>query len=128
MDMDCEGVIDLRNLLNLRELITLISQAKLLISNDSAPVHIAEAFDNWIFLIPSCKHPDHILPYREGGQYHKAKVFYKRLTCDDINSTPTNLDGAGVDIISTGNILDYLEDPKVIVQAVDTRNSNKEIL
>jgi ADP-heptose:LPS heptosyltransferase len=128
VDVDCEGVIDLRNLLNLRELITLISQAKLLISNDSAPVHIAGAFDNWIFLIPSCKHPDHILPYREGGQYHKAKVFYKRLTCDDINSTPTNLDGAGVDIISTGNILDYLEDPKVIVQAVDTRNSNKEIL
>jgi hypothetical protein len=117
VDVSCEGVIDLRNLLNLRELITLISQAKLLISNDSAPVHIAGAFDNWIFLIPSCKHPDHILPYREGGQYHKAKTFYKRLTCDDIDSSPTNIDGQTIDYLAK-DIKNYLEYPEVLIQAI----------
>jgi len=117
VDIDCDGVIDLRNLLNLKELIVLISQAKLVISNDSAPVHIAGAFDNWIFLIPSCKHPDHILPYRNGDQYYKTRSFYKRLTCDDIDSSPTNIDGQTIDYVKD-DIVKYLEDPEVIINAI----------
>ena len=117
VDIDCDGVIDLRNLLNLKELIALISQAKLVISNDSAPVHIAGAFDNWIFLIPSCKHPDHILPYRNGDQYYKTRSFYKRLTCDDIDSSPTNIDGQTIDYVKD-DIVKYLEDTEVIINAV----------
>ena len=51
VDLKCpENVLDLRNLLNLGELMALISQAEVLISNDSAPIHIAGAFDNWIVI------------------------------------------------------------------------------
>jgi hypothetical protein len=68
-------------------LISAISRAPILVSNDSAPIHIAGAFDNWIVLIPTCKHPDHVLPYRidEKGRisnYHKAFALYKKLTFD----------------------------------------------
>lgn len=90
-DVVCpEGGIDLRDLLGLGELFALISSAKILVSNDSAPVHIAGAFDNHIILIPSCKHPDHILPYRNGSPYYKACALYKKLTLDDVSSHPNN--------------------------------------
>lgn len=64
---------DSRNQLSLKELIALISVCPLLISNDSAPVHIAGAFDNHIGLIASCKDPSYILPYRECSQYYKTR-------------------------------------------------------
>lgn len=90
VDVVCpEGAYDLRNLLDLDSLIGLLSVAKVLISNDSAPIHIAGAFDNWIILIPSCKHPDHILPWRNGNQYYKAMALYKKLTLRTEDTLPT---------------------------------------
>ena len=92
VDVKCpEGVIDFRNLLDLGSLAALLSMAKVLISNDSFPVHLAGAFDNWIILIPSCKHPDHVLPYRNGSIYYKAKALYQKLVIDDIESRPTQV-------------------------------------
>jgi len=110
-----EGVIDLRNLLDLGALMAAIQMAPLLISNDSAPIHLAGAFDNGIILIPSCKHPDHVLPYRHGGyQYYKARALYKKLTCEAVDSTPTNAMGQTLDQV-VGDIMDYLPDPEEVV-------------
>lgn len=73
-----EGCLDLRDKLNLKQLFALISICPVLLSNDSAPVHIAGAFDNWIGLIPTCKHPDYVLPFRKGNQFYKAKALWKK--------------------------------------------------
>ena len=89
-----KGMIDARDLLSLEELIALISKAKVLLSNDSAPIHLAGAFDNHIVLIPSCKHPDHIIPYRNGMLTYKSKALYKRLVLDDTPSAPTEIHGS----------------------------------
>ena len=86
-----DGVINLVNLLTLDELFAITNMCPVLISNDSAPIHIAGAFDNWIILIPSCKHPDHILPYRYGSKTYKTKALYKSLTLDDVSSAPTEI-------------------------------------
>lgn len=79
LEVDPTGCIDFRDKLSLRGLVALIAKAKTLISNDSAPVHIAGAFDNNIILIPTCKHPDYILPFRNGDKRYKAKALYKKL-------------------------------------------------
>jgi hypothetical protein len=84
-----KGGVDLRNRLSLGALAALLEVAPTLISNDSAPVHLAGCFDNEIILIPSCKHPDHILPYRHGRLDYKAVAVYKRLVIDDVESRPT---------------------------------------
>ena len=115
VDVKCpEGVYDLRNLLDLGGLAALLSQAKVLISNDSFPIHLAGAFDNWIVLIPSCKHQDHILPWRNGSMHWKSKVYYHRLTLDDVESRPTQMyeTSAEIDDIDWTK---YLVDPVVIV-------------
>lgn len=110
-----DGVIDTRDLLDLGSLLVLISQANTLISNDSAPIHIAGAFDNNIILIPTCKHPDHLLPFRNGGnQYYKARALYKKLTVSGINTQPTSVHGVSGEFVD-GSILDYLPDPEDVI-------------
>jgi len=110
--------IDTRDLLSLGELIALVSQAPILISNDSAPIHIAGAFNNWIVLLPSCKHPDHVLPYRNGSPYHKAKALYKLLTIDECDSRPTTMYETSADSINRG-WYDYLMPAKNVVNEVE---------
>jgi hypothetical protein len=103
-DIKCkEGIIDLRDLLDLGAMIALLSKARILISNDSAPVHIAGAFDNWIVLIPTCKHPDHVLLYRNNGNvYHKTMALYKKLPSDEFNAQPTCVHGSTAEFIKYG--------------------------
>jgi hypothetical protein len=118
VEFECpENVLDLRDMISVGGLIALISKAKGVVTNDSAPVHIAGAFDNWIYLIPSCKHPDHVLPYRHGNKYYKAKAIYNKLTCDYIESLPTATKDVTVDVV-IGKIEDYLPEPSRVVQEI----------
>ena len=110
-----KGMIDTRNLLSFGALIALISYAKVLISNDSAPIHIAGAFDNGIVLIPTCKHPDHILPYRHNIQYFRAKALHKKLMCHEYNSQPTTVYGSSAHFLP-GDFYEYLPDSKEVVK------------
>lgn len=112
-----EGIIDLRDKLSLGELACLLSISPVLISNDSAPIHLAGAFNNWIYLIPSCKHPDHILPYREGTLFYKTKTFYKKLIIDEVESRPTTIETTSVDVKDI-NWNKYLVNPQVIIDDV----------
>jgi hypothetical protein len=114
-----EGMLDTRDRLELGALIALLANSKLLISNDSAPIHVAGAFDNYIILIPSCKHPEHILHNRNGSPYWRAKALYKRLALDDCDSRPTS-GYSGYDI--SGEFLHdkydaYLPEPSEVVAA-----------
>lgn len=76
--IDASGCVDLRDRLNLEELFAIIDHCPVLITNDSGPAHIAGAFDNWLGLIPSCKHPDFILPFRKSSQEYKTRILWKK--------------------------------------------------
>jgi len=110
--------INLIDKTTLVQLIALISRVPCLLSNDSSPVHIAGAFDNHIILLPSCKHPDHLLPFRQGHQDHKTKALYKRLTLDDIPSAPTEMRTILADRI-VRPWEEYLPDVCDVVEAVN---------
>jgi len=120
-----DKIIDMRNLLSLGSLFAVIKSARILISNDSAPIHIAGAFPNWIFLIPSCKHPDHILPFRQGSQYFKTRTFYKKLTLDDCPSAPTEVHGSSGEFIKS-DWKDYLCEPCEIIAEAKKVYFNKK--
>jgi len=118
VDVKCpENALDLRNLLDLGSLIALISKAKILLSNDSAPVHIAGAFNNWIVLLPTCKHPDHVLPYRNGTPYYKAKALYKRLPFDEFNAQPTAVHGSSAEF-TLDSWDNYLLEPEKVIEEI----------
>jgi hypothetical protein len=120
VNIDCRGQIDLRNKDGVGSLAALLEQAKALLSNDSAPIHLAGAFDNWIYLLPSCKHPGHVLPYRKGSINYKTKALYKKLTIDEVESRPTQVHETSAEFI-VSNWNDYLLEPDKVVQKISIK-------
>lgn len=120
IDLKCpENGVDFRNITTLGELIALISMTKVLLTNDSLPVHIGGAFDNWIVTIPTAKQPDHMLPYRHGIQTYKTKALYKKLLQDDLEIRHTEFYTDTIDLIPKGHDLyEYIPDVDTVVQAV----------
>lgn len=112
-----EGSYDFRDLTSLSEMIALISEAKITLTNDSSPIHIAGAFDNWLICMPSAKHPDHILPYRKGSQYYKTKALYKKLTIDSLRTNYLMPETDNIDTYK-GNIYDFIPDVDTVVNEV----------
>lgn len=80
---DFKNTINLINLLDIERTFALISKTWLLITTDSAPLHIASVFDNYIILVPTIKHPDRLIHPRHGQRYWKAAALYKKLIVDD---------------------------------------------
>jgi hypothetical protein len=74
VEFDRSRALDLVDKLNTSELIALIGQARALISNDSAPAQVAGAFDNWLGLIATGRHPEHVLHWRNGSQFWRARA------------------------------------------------------
>lgn len=101
-------IIDLRDTLSLDELFYIISKCSILLSNDSCPIHIAGAFDNDIIVIPTCKHPEHILPWRKKSQDYKTSFIYKDLLCNDYKVELNRKSGDTIDKIPSGDIYDYI--------------------
>jgi ADP-heptose:LPS heptosyltransferase len=120
LDVKCpNNGYDFRDITSLGEMIALISHTKCTLSNDSSPIHIAGAFDNWIVVIPTAKHPDHILPYRNGSQSYKSKALYKKLLIDDLETKYTEFYTDTIDTLPIGkNIEDYLPDVKDVVSEI----------
>lgn len=111
------GSIDLRQKLTLGQLIALLSLAPILLSNDSAPIHLAGAFENSIVLIPSCKHPEHVLPWRHGGVWWNAAACYTRLTLDDVNQQPTAIHGSSAEFEVT-DWTRYLPTTQTVLESI----------
>lgn len=102
--------LDLRDKLEMTELFWVLENSPILITNDSAPVHIAGAFDNWIGLIATCKHPDYILPYRCGSPYYKARNLERRKLYVENRLPPNYIDAATIDLAKTEDLLEAVPD------------------
>lgn len=112
------GVLDLRERTSLGALFELVRRCPVLVSNDSGPVHAAGAFDNWIVLIPSARHPDLVLPWRQGSPYYKARALYKRLTIDDVVMNPSVAYPSPANELPDGPWTDYLPEAELVASAV----------
>lgn len=73
---------DFRGELPLLEMFGLIKTCPVLITNDSSPVHIAGAFDNYLILIQTCKEAFRILPHRYTSIFDQVSVFGKTIPRD----------------------------------------------
>jgi len=113
-----ENGYDFRDKLSLGGLIALLDKAKVLVSNDSAPVHLAGAFDNHIVLIPTCKHPDYVLPYRNGHKDYKTVSLCKKTLYDDHIKGYLITDLVAWHISECNNLYDYLPEPEEVIQTI----------
>lgn len=120
LDIDCpEDGFDFRDFTGLGENIALISLAKVTVSNDSSPIHIAGAFDNWIVLVPTSKHPNHVIPWRKGCQTYKTKTLYKKLLIDDLEVRHTEFYFDTINMLPKGKTIEeYLPEPEDVVSEI----------
>ncbi len=115
-----DGVLDLRDVMTIGALFSICLKAKVLVSNDSSPVHIAGGGNAHIIMIPTCKHPDHIFPYRNGTKQYKTTAMYKKLTLDALDTAPSQIHMNTADMV-IGNILDYIPEAADVVAEAKMR-------
>lgn len=116
LDIGWAGCLDLRNKLTTAQLFGAVAEAPLLISNDSAPVHVSGAFNNHTIVIPTCKHPDYLVPYRAPDLTH---VMGRSLQPGPIPgvASPVNMD-----VCDPADLLKALPEPaEVVWKAVQIR-------
>lgn len=80
-NFDKEKVLDLREKFSIKESLALIDKSKVLLSNDSAPIHMAGATDIWIVGIYTAKHPNFVIPFRKGTQEYKSIQVQNKPKC-----------------------------------------------
>ncbi len=119
VDVPARG-IDLRNKLSLGQLFALIESCPATLSNDSAPTHIAGAFDNWYFMIATCKRPDLVFPFRRGSVQYKNKAIYRKLTVDALPMLPSDPTPQCIKDVIGGDILTYLPEPEEVARAISS--------
>jgi ADP-heptose:LPS heptosyltransferase len=122
--------VDFRDKTSLTEMTALIDQAPVLVTNDSAPVFIAGAFDNYLIIIPTCKEGDLIAPYRNGEQTYKCVCLNKKLIRDDEPVRITDLNGWQMSKLPKGHTIDeYIpEAGDVIKQAITFFMQSKKLI
>lgn len=125
VEIDMSRCIDFVDKLSLKETIALISQAPVLISNDSSPVHMAGAFDNWIGLIATCKNSEYILPYRNGSIFHKAAALEEEKMYERWNLQPSQVDGNVVHLCTEDELRPCLPSSAKVLRFVRHALSNQ---
>lgn len=88
VDVDASFCVDLRNKMTIMETVALLQQAKVLLTNDSAPLHMAASGDAWIGYVATCKHYDLITHWRRGQWGYRMQNFGKGGIWEIINHLP----------------------------------------
>lgn len=112
VDVDTYYAVDLRNKLSLLESISLLKKSKVLLTNDSSPLHMAVDSECWIGFIASCKHPDMITHWRRGQWGYKMRNFGKTGIWDVIDYCPNKMQKVEVENIGDEFLASILPDPK----------------
>ena len=64
--IDIEGCIDLRDKLQIMETVALLQKSKVLLTNDSSPMHMAASGDAWIGFVTMARRPEFLTHTRHG--------------------------------------------------------------
>lgn len=93
------NVIDMRDKLSLKETLALLDNTFGLVTNDSAPLHLAGATDAWIFGVYTAKHAALVTPYRNQMQGYRHLELNTRPECwpCNVNARTTDLDECRAD-------------------------------
>lgn len=113
-----EGVLDLREKLSLKDLVAVLKAAKMVLSNDSSPIHIAAAGSAHIFFIASCKHPDYISHWRNGQWSWRMKNLGLDGAWNHINHNPSVDREVSVESLPEGLMEKILPSPSSVADEI----------
>jgi Glycosyltransferase family 9 (heptosyltransferase) len=125
VEFDRSRGIDLVDRLTLAELIALVSEARVLVTNDSAPVQIAGAFDGWIGLLATGRHPEYVLPWRNGSQCYRTKNLARAEMWADFFHKPSGSNKPLLDVCRPERLRQCLPEPAAVHQFVQQAFAEK---
>lgn len=111
VDVNSEGCIDLRDRLTLKESIWALQQAAVLLTNDSAPLHMAASGEAYVGYIATCKHPDMITHWRQGKFQWRQKNFGKGGVWDVVDFCPNASQKVEVEFVDQKLLESWLPNP-----------------
>ena len=106
--------IDLRFKLSLMESVALMQASKVLLTNDSAPLHMATPGDTWIGFVSTVKHPDHMYTLRKGVFGWRMQDFSLGRMYNEIDVCPNKNEAVRVDECDILDLLKWLPEPKIL--------------
>ncbi len=119
VEVDSRKCLDLRGKLLIMESVALLQCCKVLLTNDSAPLHMAASGDAWIGFIATAKHPDMITHWRNGEWGWRMKNHGKGGIWDVIDYCPNQENEVSAENVGD-HLLDWLPDPVEYAQwAID---------
>lgn len=111
VDVNTFGCVDLRNKLSVSQTIWMLQRAKVLLTNDSAPLHMAASAAAWIGYVATVKHPDLITHWR-GKQFGwRMKNFGKGGIWDIIDFCPNKDQEVTLENVGEENLKAWLPEP-----------------
>lgn len=116
VDVDTNYCIDMRNKLSIMESISLLKQSKVLVTNDSAPLHMAVDSECNIGFVATCKHQDYLYHYRRGQFGYKMKNFSSGGMWEMLNTCPATFEPVNVDQVEEKILRSWLPKPSEIAE------------
>ncbi len=116
VDVNTTFCIDMRNKLSIMQSIWLCQHARVLLTNDSSPLHMAASGDAFIGYIATCKHPDLITHWRHGRWQWREKNFGKGGIWDIINICPNREQEVSAEFVPQETLESWLPDPEEMAE------------
>lgn len=107
---------DLRNKLSLLQMSAILQNAKIVITNDSSPIHIASAGDAHILFLSTCKEPDHLKHWRYGEFGWRMRNLSLGGLWMIQDSCPIREEALELSQINPATMDKFLPNPRVIVE------------
>lgn len=125
VDLDASACVDLRNRLTISESVWLLQRAKVLLTNDSSPLHMAASSDPLfagtghchIKYIATCKHPDFITHYRKGKFQYREENLGLGGMWEFLDHSPNQDKDVRVDQVSEETLRSWLPTPEFTAAA-----------
>lgn len=112
VDVMTHGCVDLRNKTTLLEVIDILQDAHVVLTNDSSPLHMAATGKAWIGFFATCKHPDHITHWRNGEwSWRMENLSRGGLWSNKGMTAPNASDAVLIDEATEDQLLSWLPSP-----------------
>lgn len=117
LKVDTDGCLDLRDKLSVMETVALLHEARVVLTNDSSPIHMAASGDAHIGFISTVKHPEFITHWRknEVGEAQfgwRMKNFSSGGVWQLINMCPNHGQQIKVDVVDQSLVDGWMPKPE----------------
>jgi ADP-heptose:LPS heptosyltransferase len=118
VEVDSSKCLDLRDKLTVMESAAVLQRAQIVLTNDSAPLHMAASGDAFIGFLSTVRHPDFVGHWRPDSSgkntwMHKMENLSRGHLWQDSDVSPTK-NGGKYDVIDFETMMTWLPEPETV--------------